>query len=352
MDYLIKQTSRVRLARPQQSTEGPSSSRERRISFQKTPSFKEEKKRSQNWFRRQISWQMNQDYDSIGLEQATAVAAAAYAVSTMKESSKIPEKKKISSEGREPSFARTKSRKEPAPTVPSPELKKIKEIPEPSFSRIKSRKEGTTTSVPIELGEDSVRHPEIPAVKTQEKVVDAPQIKKGRTFAEEQSSRTDEIQPESVEPKPDKPAIRPEVAMPKPDLSATIKPETSPAKFDGPTSRRPGIGGGGTEADIWERDELARIKKKYEELNARILSWENKKKAKSRRKLDKIESELERKRIKAFEQFHSEVDDINQIAGGARVKAKERQRKEELKAKEKANQIRKTGKAPNSRSCF
>ncbi|KAJ6891607.1 hypothetical protein NC651_024952 [Populus alba x Populus x berolinensis] len=64
------------------------------------------------------------------------------------------------------------------------------------------------------------------------------------------------------------------------------------------------------------------------------------------------ESELERIRSRALKQFHDDIVDIDQIAGGAKAKAAERQRNEEFKAKEKANTIRKTGKLPRTCFCF
>ncbi|KAF2295008.1 hypothetical protein GH714_030127 [Hevea brasiliensis] len=240
---------RVRFA-GQQGVAGPGSSKERRIPSQKTLSFKEEKKRPQNWFRRQISWQMNQDYDLDGIDRATAVAAAACAISSLEEFS-IPEQKQIS------------------------------KATQPSFTRSKTKKEG----------QDSMRISEIPDEKTPAKVVGpTPSMKRTPTFTE-------------------KPAV--------------------------PMKKIPTF-----------------AEEQYEELEARILSWEHKKKAKSRRRLDRIESELEKKRLKALQQFRSEGDDINEIAGGARSKAMESKRNEELKVKEKANKIGVTGRVPRTCFCF
>jgi hypothetical protein len=112
-------------------------------------------------------------------------------------------------------------------------------------------------------------------------------------------------------------------------------------------------------------------------MNATILSWENKKKEKAKKRLRKTEvcfiyifviqltffsgadkylldlqSDLERIRSRALKQFHDDIVDIDQIAGGAKAKAAERQRNEEFKAKEKANTIRKTGKLPRTCFCF
>lgn len=68
------------------------------------------KKRSLNWFQRQFSRQMNRDYDSNGMENVTAVAAAAYAITSLEELS-FPERKKISKDP-EPSFTWNGSKKE------------------------------------------------------------------------------------------------------------------------------------------------------------------------------------------------------------------------------------------------
>lgn len=53
-----------------------------------------------------------------------------------------------------------------------------------------------------------------------------------------------------------------------------------------------------------------------------------------------------------MERFKEEMASINQIAGGARAKAEERRRKEELKVKKKADAYRRTGKFPRTCLCF
>lgn len=62
------------------------------------------------------------------------------------------------------------------------------------------------------------------------------------------------------------------------------------------------------------------------------------------------QSENQRERVKASKKYQSKMKYIDVIAGGARAEAAERRRNEELKAKEKANIIRTTGKLP--RTCF
>jgi isocitrate/isopropylmalate dehydrogenase len=63
-----------------------------------------------------------------------------------------------------------------------------------------------------------------------------------------------------------------------------------------------------------------------------------------------VQGELERRRKKAMDEFNKDMGYIERIAGGAREKAKENRRKEEMKVKEKSNIIRKTGRLP--KTCF
>lgn len=62
------------------------------------------------------------------------------------------------------------------------------------------------------------------------------------------------------------------------------------------------------------------------------------------------QSGLERKRARALLKFKNEMEYIKQAVDGARAQAEASQKKDELKAKEKANIIRKTGEVP--RACF
>ncbi|KAK7307069.1 hypothetical protein VNO77_39804 [Canavalia gladiata] len=105
-------------------------------------------------------------------------------------------------------------------------------------------------------------------------------------------------------------------------------------------------------ADEWERTELENIRERYDKLREMIDSWESNKKTKARRKLNKEEREREQRRMKSLENFHYKVKCIDQIAEGARTKAEESRRNEEIKAKEKADVIRTTGKLPRICFCF
>ncbi|XP_065860531.1 uncharacterized protein [Euphorbia lathyris] len=377
MDYLIKQSRRVKFS-TQQNAEGPGSSK----ALQKTPSLREEKNRPQNWFGRQKPWQMNQAYDSNEVDKATAVAAATYAVISVTDST-IPDKKTLGGYPK-PSITPIKSQKE-APKVSSPQpadtsthkessviqeeeaetavkvvvgpspsvtrsptstdKPKVKKVPTFADDQLSTRKQ-IQPAESLKLKTDPV--PEIKTPKSDFPTsTDKPKVKKFPTFADDQLSTRKQIQPaESLKLKTDP---VPEIKKPKSDFPTVPKPALSPAKMDRQASTKIS---GGTEADSWERAQLAKIKKRYEDVESRVVSWENEKKKKSRRRLDKTEKEIERKRLKAMERFRSEIEDINQIVDGARSKAKERRRHDELKAKEKANTYRKTGTLPTSCFCF
>lgn len=313
---MLKQV-RVRFS-GQEKPEEPRSARQRRIPSLKTPSFKDDtqNKRPQNWFRRQFSGQTNQDYDSNRTEQAVAVAAAANAITSLNASS-IPEQKKIS------------------------------KGPETSMTQADRKREGLAGLI-SESGKGSKsQDTEVPETATKEKTTSAaaPWVKRTLTPTDKPapSMKKTPTSNESAEPMTDVLPIKPKITVPKPELPPTSKPAIPPT--------RPAIEDG-TDADAWERAELSKIQKRYEQMNATILSWENKKKEKARKRLRKTESDLERIRSRALKQFHDDIVDIDQIAGGAKAKAAERQRNEEFKAKEKANTIRKTGKLPRTCFCF
>ncbi|XP_011018175.1 PREDICTED: uncharacterized protein At3g61260-like isoform X1 [Populus euphratica] len=355
MENLLKQV-RVRFF-GQENSEGPQSARER------TPSLKEvgfaEIKRPQNWFQRQFSGQMNKDYDSSGIEHVTAVVAAVYAIASSNAPG-IQEQGRIS-KGPEPSLTQIKSEMKESTDLMSepgegsmrspesdPRIKRIltsTESPKRQNSKVPETaiKEKTTS-------DDAAAAPQFKRTLT---VTDkpAPSMKKTPTFADKSLSSTKDMKPESAEPITDVPTTRPRITAPKPDQPPTSKPATPAAKIERKVSTTPGIDG--TNADAWERAELSKIQKRYEKTNARILSWENKKKEKARNRLKKTDqNDSKGIRSKAFKKFHAEMADIDQIAGAAKAKAAERQRNEELRVKGKANTIRKTGKLPRTCFCF
>ncbi|CAD6338610.1 unnamed protein product [Miscanthus lutarioriparius] len=106
-------------------------------------------------------------------------------------------------------------------------------------------------------------------------------------------------------------------------------------------------------ADAWEKEKLAKIKKQYDETMQTIAEWESEKKAKARRQKElKDESESDRKRAKALEEYNEEMLRINKVAAASRLTAEERRRSAERKARDKAHTIRSTGKLPGTCGCF
>ncbi|KAK3153525.1 hypothetical protein QOZ80_2BG0175970 [Eleusine coracana subsp. coracana] len=106
-------------------------------------------------------------------------------------------------------------------------------------------------------------------------------------------------------------------------------------------------------ADAWEKEKLAKIKKQYNETMETIAEWETEKKAKTmRQKQLKDESESERKRAKALEEYNDEMSRINNVAAASRLTVEEKRRNAETKVREKADKIRSTGKLPSTCGCF
>ncbi|KAJ6432226.1 hypothetical protein OIU84_019464 [Salix udensis] len=327
MEHLLNQARRVRFS-GQEKPEEPRSARER--SSLKTVSFKDaaQNKGPQNWFRRQFSGQMNQDYDANRAGQATAVAAAAYAITSLNASS-ITEQKRMS------------------------------KGPETSLTQTDSKRDGLTDLI-SESGSTSKRFSgkgSIRSLRRQDSEVPETATKEKTTSEVAAADLMTDVLP-----------VKPKVTVPKPELPPTSNPATPP-------TRR--AKGDGTDADAWERAELSKIQRRHEKMKGTILSWENKRKEKAKKRIRKTEvyfiyifviqlnffsgadnclldlqSDLEKIRSTALKQFHDDMVDIGQIAGGARAKAEERQRNEEFKAKEKANTIRKTGKLPRTCFCF
>ncbi|KAL5553681.1 hypothetical protein UlMin_041082 [Ulmus minor] len=316
MDNLFKQT-RLRISGFGKENVGESgSSKDRTIPPQKSVSFKE-KKKGQNWFRRQFSRQMSQDYDSNNgeIEHSVAIAAAAFAITSLDESS-------------------------------TPAKKLPKEDPSSSAITIKGKREETDPGrVSKKSSESKVPVTAATDTKPPEKVLlPAPSFRKTSSVVDKQ--KTGSFKPESASPKPDKQKGSRPPPPPPPPLPPPL-PRTATKRE---SSTRPGMAK--TQADIWEEAQMAKIKESHERQKVTINSWEEKKKTKAKRRLENKERELESKRAKAMEKFRRQIRYIDQVAGGARAKAEENQRNEVLKAKEKANAYRRTGKFPKSCFCF
>ncbi|CAA3028889.1 Hypothetical predicted protein [Olea europaea subsp. europaea] len=279
----------------EESKEESSSIRDGKIKPQKTQSFRGEKKKSlQGWMRKRFSRSMSWDYDFRGEDYPVAVAAAAFAVESHEESTTMDQEKipDYTTVGPAPSF-----REKPT----------------------SSDKKTTTTNKPEEAcGGTTVR----PA---------APSFKKTPTISEPTS---DIHLTEAVPPKNDAAGKTPSFPAPLPPPSVQIEQ----------SSRKPGPGE--TDADAWEKAEMARIKQRHQKKIMVIENWANKKKKKAKNKLDRIQAELDKRRTRAMQSYHSDMKRIEDIAKGASANADKNRTNEEYKVKDKANKIRSTGKLP------
>ncbi|XP_021286970.1 remorin [Herrania umbratica] len=107
-----------------------------------------------------------------------------------------------------------------------------------------------------------------------------------------------------------------------------------------------------TKAEAWEKAQMEKVNRRYEDKKASILAWENKKKLRAKIKMERRKKELEQK-IKRNQQFYqAKIAGIDHIAGGARAQLDEQRRNEELKIKEKARKIRASGQDPVTCFCF
>ncbi|XP_070055842.1 uncharacterized protein LOC107777041 isoform X2 [Nicotiana tabacum] len=142
----------------------------------------------------------------------------------------------------------------------------------------------------------------------------------------------------------------PETMAPKLALPPTRQSTSQLEMAKGPITTKPGTGN--SKADIWEKEEMKKIKERYEKLKKVIHDWETKKKKKAKRHLEQTEAQLDRRRAKARDSFYSDIGRIEHIAGGAKSQAEQNQENEELKVKEKANKIRSAGKIPATCPCY
>ncbi|PWZ22813.1 hypothetical protein Zm00014a_016763 [Zea mays] len=111
-------------------------------------------------------------------------------------------------------------------------------------------------------------------------------------------------------------------------------------------------GGTGSKADEWEKAKLGRVREEYEKMMETIAEWETEKKVKARRQKEQKETELDKNREKALEEYNLEMTRISKISGGARAMAEERKYNDGKKIREKAHKMRSTGKPPRTCACF
>ncbi|KAL2546698.1 rRNA biogenesis protein rrp36-like [Forsythia ovata] len=355
MESLIKQT-RAKFTGAGKENKESSSAKDRKIPPQKTQSFRE-KKRSESWIRRQFSRQTNVDRDFGGDEYPAAVAAAALAIQLLEESRTGDQKK--TTHGHDTSLAKMKSKAEDKGNLPEPRKGSVKFSDETSKTSLKD------TDIKVAISTSASKK------MTEKEVGPAPSIKKKPTFAYTDPNNIiiDKI-PEKASPEK---AAEPVTSMGRPPTSADKQlnitgsetPETTARIPDRPPTMqstnlpvetkkqiptKPGPGD--TKADAWEKAEMARIKERYEKLSTTIQNWETKRKKKSKRRLESIEAELDKKRAISLQKNHREMKRIEEISQGAITQAKKNRRNEELKVTEKASKFRSTGKLPATCLCF
>ncbi|XP_021718427.1 uncharacterized protein LOC110686148 [Chenopodium quinoa] len=334
---------------------------------QRTSSFRERK--PQKWLRRQFSRQMSNKEPAEDTEYAAAVAAAAFAITSIDSDSpdqRAPEAgpqfslpRIISgivdriSAAAQPDEALNRNTDDhqariPEKTIhPVPSIKRIPTMPKKRLTFADELQEDSGMPYNYieksptfdEESEDAKKlKPTIPFTRR------SPSVKRTPTFGEEQTQNAKPTKQESSAPRLYPPSnIPPPPAVP----PLYIEPIDPPKR-----AHRARCGNFDTDADAWETEEMAKIKERYEKLNATILEWEDKKKKKARRKLESTESNKEKSRAKALQNYQIEMERIREIADGARAQAKEKRRKEELKVKEKANKYRATGEPPLPPMCL
>ncbi|XP_073224503.1 uncharacterized protein [Cicer arietinum] len=108
-------------------------------------------------------------------------------------------------------------------------------------------------------------------------------------------------------------------------------------------------------AEAWEKAKIERIQKRkfrYEKMKSQILSWESEKRIEAKLHMERKKNENDHKRANEIEHYKRKIARIDKIGERAIKELEEHRRKEELKVREKANKIRKTGKVPVTCFCF
>nr|XP_043608399.1 uncharacterized protein At3g61260-like [Erigeron canadensis] len=341
MNNMIKQM-RVKFSGIEDGNDPKTSrDRDRKLTPQKSLSYKGDQSRSrgQNWYRGQSSRELTYDYDSDYMESdefQTAVAAAAYAINAS-----VEEERKRARRRREESLSKPKKKQEGGAV--SVTTRARERIPSSSSSgRNKMKTKEDDDNVPISTPSFlSKRFSDLkekmppqrahsPANTTEPK---EPSFKRSSSSFDKQSS--DKRSPES--------------SFASSSRQTPTRQPTFPATNVDRKRAEPRIEE--TKADVWEQTELERIQERYEKVNAKILEWENEKKEKAKKKLSRNKDESGKKRARALQSYKTDMEMIDQIAQGARSQAAENRRKEIIKVKEKANNIRLTGKIP-TKTCL
>ncbi|XP_015072907.1 remorin 1.4-like [Solanum pennellii] len=285
--------------------------RDRGIPSQRTQMSKETK-RTVSWLERQFTTKASRDYDSSNsVDYPTAVAVAAFVVKSIED----------------------KSNKDQT---------KINIGADKPLSNIKSKANDT-----IERPEKSTA---VTAAKSSSKVPDKNVVIRTATLNQEPLNSTRSLKQSATfeDNKKNSTFKNIDIASAK----TPIRLSMSQKEMTKGTTTTTDHVVGNSKANIWENEEMKKIKERYEKQHNVILDWETKKKKKSKRHLEQIEAKLDRRRAMTKQSFYNDIGRIEKIAGGAKAKAEQNQEKEEHKVKERANKIRSTGKMPATCLCF
>ncbi|CAN4099388.1 unnamed protein product [Withania somnifera] len=105
-------------------------------------------------------------------------------------------------------------------------------------------------------------------------------------------------------------------------------------------------------ADAWEKSQIAKIRKRHDELLSALLAWENEKKMMAKQQMDRRKNQLELAMKRNSQHYKSKLARIDHIAKEARTQAGEKRKNEESIVKEKSNKIRSTGTGAVTCFCF
>ncbi|CAI8591444.1 unnamed protein product [Vicia faba] len=105
-------------------------------------------------------------------------------------------------------------------------------------------------------------------------------------------------------------------------------------------------------AEAWEKAKLQRIQKRYEKMKLQILSWEGEKRIQAKIQMERKKNEMDHQRENVIEHYKRKIARLDMIGQRAIKELEDQRRKQELKVKEKANKIKKTGRVPVTCFCF
>ncbi|XP_064958852.1 uncharacterized protein LOC135609470 [Musa acuminata AAA Group] len=295
--------------------------KEGRIAPQKTVSFKEERKKTNYWPQRQFSSPISDVNDVSDMEFAIAVAAAAYAITSMEEES-INQNKTI--EQLMHPTAKTKSKREDSIDKTPDYIRLIRWFTGKEAREDERESGNSSVKKPVTLPGKLLEEPGADHTISGKAKETNLTIKRTPTFSDEYLNETGSSS--SVHGQNQKGQ----------QASSVIKP-TSFSSKENEAKRITNTTNVETEVDVWEREKMDKIRERYEKEISKTLEWENAKKLKAKRQLEHKEMDLKLKHSRALREYHNEVSRINKTAGGKRALAEERKKNNELKTKEKAH---------------